>query len=98
MFDRYTEEPPLGVAIAIEAAAHIGLRYFEAEQDIPLRLHPAYVRVQGYRTGHFANAEDAFARCLASPIYATLRDEVGRTIRTVRRVLSTYERTVMAVA
>jgi len=66
---------------------------------IPLHLHPYYARVYGYTPGDFPNAEDAFSRCLSLPIYPTLGDdEVERIIRTVKRVVSAYRRTVVAVA
>jgi dTDP-4-amino-4,6-dideoxygalactose transaminase len=66
---------------------------------IPLHLHPYYAQTYGYKPGDFPNAEDAYSRCLSLPLYPTLSDdEVERIIRAVEQVVSTYRRTVVAVA
>jgi dTDP-4-amino-4,6-dideoxygalactose transaminase len=66
---------------------------------IPLHLHPYYAQTYGYKPGDFPHAEDAYSRCLSLPLYPTLSDdEVERIIRAVEQVVSTYRRTVVAVA
>jgi dTDP-4-amino-4,6-dideoxygalactose transaminase len=66
---------------------------------IPLHLHPYYAQTYGYNPGDFPDAEDAFSRCLSLPIYPSLSDdEVDRVIETVEKVVSTYRRTLVAVA
>ena len=65
---------------------------------IPLHLHPYYQRQYGYRQGDFANAEDAYRRCISLPIFPGMTDaEVERVIAGVVGIAEQNRRRVAAV-
>jgi perosamine synthetase len=63
---------------------------------IPLHLHPFYQKRYGYRAGDFANAEDAYSRCLSIPIFPAMSDfEVHRVIDEIKSIVCTHRKRVL---
>lgn len=60
---------------------------------IPLHLHTLYREHFGYRSGHFPNAEQRFARALSLPIYpGMLPEEVERVVTALHEIAREYRR------
>jgi dTDP-4-amino-4,6-dideoxygalactose transaminase len=56
---------------------------------IPLHRHTFYTRTNGYASGAFPNADDAFSRCISLPIYPDLTDaEIERVADAVQYVVT----------
>lgn len=66
---------------------------------IPLHLHSFYQRRYGYRLGDFANAEDAYSRCISLPIFPSMTDaEVGCVISAIEKIVCTHRKRTWALA
>jgi dTDP-4-amino-4,6-dideoxygalactose transaminase len=66
---------------------------------IPLHLHPYYQRKFRYQLGDFANAENAYSRCVSLPIYPDMTDsQVKQVIRAVGRIVFNHKKQVLVAA
>lgn len=81
----------------IEELKHAGIGV--SVHFIPLHLHPFYQKAYGYRAGDFANAEDAFERCVSLPIFPGMNDsQMNRVVQAIEKIVCTHRKRTLALA